>query len=65
MIAVAEFYEVAEQLKSDLIRAKIHSWTTVALVVLVIGATLFAIVERGAAPSTASLRRCSSFPCAT
>jgi signal transduction histidine kinase len=44
---VAEFYEVATQLKSDLARARLASWATVALVMLVIGASLFAIVLRG------------------
>jgi signal transduction histidine kinase len=47
VIAVAEFYEVATQLKSDLARARLASWATVALVMLVIGASLFAIVLRG------------------
>lgn len=47
VIAVAEFYEVATQLKSDLSRARLASWGTVALVMLVIGASLFAIVLRG------------------
>ncbi len=47
VIAVAEFYEVATQLKSDLARARLASWGTVALVMLVIGASLFAVVLRG------------------
>ena len=47
VIAVAEFYEVATQLKADLSRARLASWATVALVMLVIGASLFAIVLRG------------------
>ena len=47
VIAVAEFYEVATQLKADLARARLASWTTVALVMLVIGASLFVIVLRG------------------
>lgn len=47
VIAVAEFYEVATQLKADLARARLASWGTVALVMLVIGASLFAIVLRG------------------
>jgi signal transduction histidine kinase len=47
VIAVAEFYEVATQLKTDLARARLASWGTVALVMLVIFASLFAIVLRG------------------
>jgi signal transduction histidine kinase len=47
VIAVAEFYEVATQLKADLARARLASWATVALVMLVIGASLFVIVLRG------------------
>lgn len=47
VIAVAEFYEVATQLKADLARARLASWGTVALVMLVIAAGLFAIVLRG------------------
>lgn len=47
VIAVAEFYEVATQLKSDLARARLASWGTVSLVMLVIFASLFAIVLRG------------------
>lgn len=47
VIAVAEFYEVATQLKADLARARLTSWGTVALVMLVIGGSLFAIVLRG------------------
>lgn len=47
VIAVAEFYEIATQLKSDLARARLASWGTVALVMLVIFASLFAIVLRG------------------
>ena len=47
VIAVAEFYEVATQLKADLARARLASWATVALVMLVIAAGLFAIVLRG------------------
>ena len=47
VIAVAEFYEVATQLKADLARARLASWGTVALVMLVIGASLFVIVLRG------------------
>ena len=47
VIAVAEFYEVATQLKSDLARARLASWGTVAAVMLAIAAGLFAIVLRG------------------
>jgi signal transduction histidine kinase len=47
VIAVAEFYEVATQLESDLTRARLASWAAVALVMLAIGASLFAIVLRG------------------
>lgn len=47
VIAVAEFYEVATQLKADLSRARLASWATVALVMLAIGASLFIIVLRG------------------
>ena len=47
VIAVAEFYEIATQLKSDLARARLASWGTVALVMLVIFGSLFAIVLRG------------------
>ncbi|MDT8856223.1 histidine kinase [Paracoccaceae bacterium Fryx2] len=47
VIAVAEFYEVATGLKQDLARARRNSWGTVALVMVLIGASLFAIVLRG------------------
>ncbi len=47
VIAVAEFYEVATQLKSDLVRARAASWGTVTAVMLLIGGSLFAIVRRG------------------
>lgn len=47
VIAVAEFYEVATQLEADLTRARLASWAAVALVMLAIGASLFAIVLRG------------------
>lgn len=47
VIAVAEFYEVATQLRSDLFRARAASWAAVACVMLVIGGSLFAIVHRG------------------
>ena len=54
VIAVAEFYEVATQLKADLSRARLASWATVALVMLAIGASLFIIVLRGSRTLTAS-----------
>jgi hypothetical protein len=47
VIAVAEFYEVATQLKADLARARLVSWGTVALIMLAIFGSLFAIVLRG------------------
>ncbi len=47
VIAVAEFYEVATQLKADLVRARLASWGTVAFIMLAIGGSLFAIVLRG------------------
>lgn len=47
IIAIAEFYEVATQLKSDLSRARMTSWVAVVLVMAAIFASLFAIVLRG------------------
>ncbi|MGP3698884.1 sensor histidine kinase [Rhodobacter sp. NSM] len=47
IIGVAEFYEVATALKEDLERARRNSWATVALSVLLIGVSLYAIVLRG------------------
>jgi signal transduction histidine kinase len=47
VIAVAEFYEVATQLKTDLIRARLASWATVALIMAVIFSSLFVVVLRG------------------
>lgn len=47
VIAVAEFYEVATQLKADLIQARLTTWGAVILVMACIGGTLFAIVLRG------------------
>lgn len=47
VIGVAEFYEVATDLKQDLARARRNSWATVAVTMLLIGASLFAIVLRG------------------
>lgn len=47
VIAVAEFYEVATQLKSDLFWARAMAWAAVAGVMALIGASLFAVVLRG------------------
>ena len=47
VIAVAEFYEVATQLESDLAKARVASFAAVALVMALIGGSLFAIVLRG------------------
>ncbi len=47
VIAVAEFYERAEGLKVDLALARRNSWATVALVMAVIGGSLYAIVLGG------------------
>lgn len=47
VIAIAEFYEIATQLKNDLTKARMTSWLTVFLVMTVIGGSLFAIVLRG------------------
>lgn len=47
VIAVAEFYEVATALKADLARARLASWGAVALIMALIGASLFVIVLRG------------------
>ena len=47
VIGVAEFYEIAIQLRTDLNRARAVSWAAVALVMAVIGASLFVIVLRG------------------
>lgn len=47
VIAVAEFYEVATQLKQDLIRARAMGWLTVAGSMLLIAVGLFAVVLRG------------------
>lgn len=47
VIAVAEFYELASDLKADLIRTRLASWGAVAAVMLVIGLSMFAIVLRG------------------
>ena len=47
IIAIAEFYENATQLEADISKARLASWATVALVMAVIWASLFAIVQRG------------------
>ncbi|MCF8483947.1 MAG: two-component sensor histidine kinase [Rhodobacteraceae bacterium] len=47
VIAVAEFYEIATQLKSDLIQARLASWLAVAVLMAAIGGSLFIIVLRG------------------
>ncbi|MDZ4311075.1 MAG: histidine kinase [Cypionkella sp.] len=47
VIAVAEFYEVATQLRQDLIRARALGWLTVAGAMLMIAVGLFAVVLRG------------------
>ena len=47
IIAIAEFYENATQLEADLIKARLTSWATVALVMLAIWGSLFAVVLRG------------------
>lgn len=47
VICIVEFYEVAIQLQADLTRTLLTSWVVVALVVLLVGLSLFAIVLRG------------------
>ncbi|MGB8813565.1 MAG: histidine kinase [Paracoccaceae bacterium] len=47
IIAVAEFYEVATELQNDLLLARRNSWAAVALVMALIGTSLYAIVLRG------------------
>ncbi len=47
VIAIAEFYENAEQLKTDLSKARMTSWLAVFLVMTALGGILFAIVLRG------------------
>ena len=47
VIAIAEFYENATQLKADLSKARLTSWLAVVLVMMAIGSCLFAIVLRG------------------
>lgn len=47
VIGVAEFYEVATELQDDLTAARRNSWLAVAAVMVLIGGSLFAIVQRG------------------
>ncbi len=47
IIAVVEFYEVATDLKRDLVEARRSSWAAVALLMLAIGGSLYAIVRQG------------------
>lgn len=47
VIAVVEFYEVANDLKRDLVEARRSSWAAVALLMLAIGGSLYAIVRQG------------------
>ena len=47
VIAVAEFYELNEQLRADLIAARRGSWATVSAVVLGLGSVLYFIVLGG------------------
>jgi signal transduction histidine kinase len=47
VIAVAEFYEVATQLKQDLIRARTMGWLTVVGAMALIAGAMFAVVLRG------------------
>jgi signal transduction histidine kinase len=47
IIGIAEFYENATQLKSDLVKARLTSWAAVAMVMAAIWASLFAIILRG------------------
>ena len=47
IIGIAEFYEIAAQLKSDLVRARLTSWAAVALIMAAIWGSLYAIVLRG------------------
>ena len=47
IIAIAEFYEIATQLRTDLTRARATSWLAVFLILAGIGGALYAIVLRG------------------
>ncbi len=47
IIAIAEFYENATQLESDLVKVRLATWAAVALIMAVIWASLFALVLRG------------------
>ena len=47
IIAVAEFYEKAPELKTELLQARVNSWLVVAGVTICMLAALFALVRRG------------------
>ena len=47
VIGVAEFYEIGTELEAELRDARLNSWLAVALVMFLIGASLYAIVLRG------------------
>ncbi len=47
VIAVIEFYEIAETLRDDILRARLLSWAWVGGILALIGAALFGIVLRG------------------
>ncbi|MBC7477534.1 MAG: two-component sensor histidine kinase [Pseudorhodobacter sp.] len=47
IIGIAEFYEMASQLKADLVRARLTSWTAVALIMAAIWGSMYVIVLRG------------------
>ncbi len=47
VIGVAEFYEIGTELQTELRDARLNSWLAVALVMFLIGSSLYAIVLRG------------------
>ena len=47
VIGVAEFYEIGTDLQAELRDARLNSWLAVALVMFLIGSSLYAIVLRG------------------
>ena len=47
IIGIAEFYEIASQLKADLVRARLTSWAAVALIMAAIWGCMYVIVLRG------------------
>lgn len=47
VLAVVEFYEVADGLRADILRARALAWASVMGVMAAVGAALFAIVLRG------------------